>query len=112
MLTILQLEDDKSICQIFKTALIRTESDIQLYQFENSDVAMTFIEEQFATIDLFVLDINLPGSLNGTDVAQNIRGLDCHAPIIITSAYAHRIMSSSPPIAVSGRRNPGISWIY
>ncbi len=84
---ILQLEDDNPLREIMKVALVAVMPTVNLKQFENSDDAVKYIEEHVKDIDLFLLDIRVPGSMDGVAVAQKIRELGCEGMIAITSAY-------------------------
>ena len=84
---VVHLEDDGPLRDILKVALKAAEPQIDLHQFISGDEAVRYIEQHGAEIDLFVLDIRVPGSLNGMQVAQKIRDLKCSGTIVITSAY-------------------------
>jgi DNA-binding response OmpR family regulator len=86
-LQILHLEDDGPLRDVLKVALQLREPECQVHQFIGSDEAMLFIERHIADIDLYVLDIRVPGKLNGVQVAQRIRELKSPAVVVITSAY-------------------------
>ncbi|MGA7721188.1 MAG: response regulator [Ignavibacteriaceae bacterium] len=55
---------------------------------ENADVGLNFLNNN--KCDLLLLDINLPGNLNGEDVLREIRNnpLLKKLPIIVITAYA------------------------
>jgi CheY-like chemotaxis protein len=55
---------------------------------ENADIGLNFLKSN--TCDLLLLDINLPGNLNGEDVLREIRNnpLLKKLPIIVITAYA------------------------
>ncbi|GAB1421541.1 hypothetical protein MASR2M15_17120 [Anaerolineales bacterium] len=84
---VLHLEDDPPLIEIFRLGLMATIPDVTLKQFKNGEEAITFIEENGKTIDLFVLDIRVIGDKTGIDVAKRIRELELNAPIIISSAF-------------------------
>lgn len=87
ILQILHLEDDGPLRDVLKVALQLREPECEVYQFVGSDEAVLFIERHLADIDLYVLDIRVPGKLNGIQVAERIRELKSAAMIVITSAY-------------------------
>lgn len=70
-----------------KVALIAAEPSAVLVQFGNSDEAMRYIEQHLNEVDLYILDIRLPGSMDGVGVARRIRELGSTAVIVLTSAY-------------------------
>lgn len=84
---VVHLEDDGPLRDILKVALKAAEPNIDLHQFISGDEAVRYIEQHGQEIDLFVLDIRVPGSLNGMQVAQKIRDLKCPGTIVVTSAY-------------------------
>ncbi len=84
---VVHLEDDGPLRDILKVALKAAEPQIELHQFISGDEAVRYIEQFGHQIDLFVLDIRVPGSLNGMQVAEKIRELKCAGPIVVTSAY-------------------------
>lgn len=84
---ILHLEDETPLREIMKVALIAAEPAATLRQFGNSDEAMRYIEAHVNEIDLYILDVRLPGSLDGVGVARRVRELGGSGVIVITSAY-------------------------
>jgi DNA-binding response OmpR family regulator len=84
---VVHLEDDTPVREVLKLALHTVEPDINVVQFVNSDDVMGYIQEHLAEIDLFILDIRVPGKLNGLDVAMKIRNMGSNKVIIITSAF-------------------------
>ncbi len=84
---VVHLEDDGPLRDILKVALKAAEPQIDLHQFISGDEALNYIVQYGQSIDLFVLDIRVPGSLNGMQVAQKIRDLKCPGTIVVTSAY-------------------------
>lgn len=87
MVRIFHLEDDNSLRDILKVAISTTDPNVEVEQFPNSDDAVNYIRQHAEDIDLFVLDIRVPGALDGMGVAQVIRDLGSPAPIIVASAY-------------------------
>ncbi len=81
------LEDEFSLRTIIKTYVNYLASDIELVQFENSDHMMAALAKSLPTVDLFLLDIRVPGERNGQEVAERLRQLNYRGPIVITSAY-------------------------
>jgi len=84
---ILHLEDDGPLRDILKIALTSARPNINLKQFINSDYALEYARENLDDIDLFVLDIRVPGSIDGLDFAEEIRKLGTDTRIVMTSAY-------------------------
>src|SRR5690606_10624773 len=86
-LHIVHLEDDGPLRDVLKVALQLRDPDCQVHQFIGSDDAISYIERNIDEIDLYVLDIRVPGKFNGVEVAQRIREMKSDAVIVITSAY-------------------------
>jgi DNA-binding response OmpR family regulator len=84
---VVHVEDDKPLRQILDLALRAVEPSIDLHQFITAEEAIPYIGSHWQGIDLFVLDIRLPGEINGLQLAQKIRDLNCPGYIILTSAY-------------------------
>jgi len=84
---IVHVEDDKPLRKILGVALHAADPSIDMHQFVNAEEAFCYIALHWQTIDLFVLDIRLPGMMNGLQLAQKIRDLNCPGYIIMTSAY-------------------------
>lgn len=83
----LHLEDHEPLREVLKVALMAADPSLKIIQFEDSDSAVAYIEQHKNEIDLFILDIRVPGALDGIEVAQKIRALGCEGAIVLTSAY-------------------------
>ena len=84
---ILHLEDEGPLRDILRIALTSVDPKVEMTQFINSDEAVTYIEKNVNDIDLYILDIRVPGKLNGLELAQKIRALGSKGRIVMTSAY-------------------------
>jgi response regulator of citrate/malate metabolism len=87
-MNIVHVEDEKPLKEILKTTLSAFDPHVQITQFTTADDALIYIEQNVKTIDLFILDIRLPGTLNGVQLAEKIRKLDCPGHMVITSAFS------------------------
>ena len=87
MTYVVHLEDDETLQEILKVAFQATDPKVNLKQFINGDDVVGHIKPNVESIDLFVLDIRVPGSIDGLGVARKIREFGSDAPIIMTSAY-------------------------
>lgn len=87
MVQVLHLEDDIRLREILQVALRAAEPNLVLKQYINSNDAVAYIEQHAHEIDLFILDIRVPGPVDGLEVARKVRALKCEAPIILTSAF-------------------------
>ncbi len=83
---ILHLEDDTALLEILRltVAVIAPEMDMQ--QFVSSDRALEYVRQE-ANIDLCIVDIRVPGELDGLEFAQALRELGFQGIIVVTSAF-------------------------
>ncbi len=84
---IVHIEDESLLRDILRRGFKHAEVPIELHQFESGDDAMPFVVQNKQTIDLFILDIRLPGTLNGLQIAQRLREIGCPGSIVLTSAF-------------------------
>jgi len=84
---VVHIEDDRMLRNILRTSFQIAAPEVQLKQYTNGDDALPYIEQNVKTIDLFIIDIRLPGSINGLQLAQKIRELGCPNHLVLTSAY-------------------------
>ncbi len=87
MTYVVHLEDDETLQEILKVAFQATDPKVNLKQFVNGDDVFEHIKPNVEAIDLYILDIRVPGSIDGMGVARKIREMGSDAPIIMTSAY-------------------------
>jgi DNA-binding response OmpR family regulator len=86
-LNIVHLEDEKDLAEGLAFIIQEEAPDVTLSQFANSDEVIVYIDQHWRTIDLYILDVRVPGHLNGLGVAEYIRALGSQAVIVVTSAY-------------------------
>lgn len=84
---VVHLEDDGPLREILKISFHAAEPTIDLHQFIVSDDAIAYVEQNRSNIDLIILDIRVPGTVDGLGVAAKIREFGCSAKVILTSAY-------------------------
>jgi CheY-like chemotaxis protein len=87
-LHVLHLEDEESLRDIVKTTLQILDADLRVVQFEDSDDALDYIHAHGSSIDLFLLDVRVPGSTDGVGVAKKVVATGCLGLIAFLSAYA------------------------
>jgi DNA-binding response OmpR family regulator len=85
---VVHVEDERPLRDILKIALQATEPRINLCQFISGDEAMPYVQQHMHSIDLYILDIRLPGTMSGLDIAHKIRALKCPGYVVLTSAYS------------------------
>lgn len=84
---VLYLEDEMPLREIMKMALVTALPSVEFVEFANSDEAMAYIEPRVSAIDLYILDVRVPGELDGVEVARRIREMGGEGLIVLTSAY-------------------------
>ncbi|MHB8190415.1 MAG: response regulator transcription factor [Ferrimicrobium sp.] len=85
-LTILIVEDDPSIADLLEAYLKREDATVLLASTGEEALAIAHNN----TLDAVVLDLNLPGLLDGLDVCKGIRA-NSTVPIVILSARDHEL---------------------
>jgi DNA-binding NtrC family response regulator len=88
MMHVVHIEDDKSLRMLMQTALELSHPGVRLQQFASADSALDYIAKNCNTIDLYILDVRIPGAMNGLQIAKKIRDIGCRGNMIITSAYS------------------------
>ena len=86
-LHVLHLEDEWSLAEIVRTTIALLEPTCQLHQCIDSDRAVEYTAEHLQDLDLLLLDVRVPGSLDGIGVAQRVRELGYKRAIAVTSAF-------------------------
>lgn len=86
-LLILHLEDDLALKDTVLDLLTVLEPESEVVQFTNSDDTLRYIETSGAEVDLFLLDVRVPGEMDGIGVAKRIRALNIDSRIVFMSAY-------------------------
>lgn len=84
---ILHLEDDISLKETVGELLSAVEPESEVHQFTNSDDAISFIDEKGSEVDLFLLDVRVPGSTDGIGVARHVVELGNTGSIVFMSAF-------------------------
>jgi CheY-like chemotaxis protein len=86
-LTIVHLEDEKDLLEGMSFVLEELVPEAIVVQFDSSADLLPYIDAHKDSIDLFILDIRVPGPVNGIGVARHIRDIGCATPIAVTSAF-------------------------
>jgi len=86
-LSIVHLEDEYMLRDIFEATVEAFDSEIALKQFVDSDSLMAYMSTTLEPIDLCVVDIRVPGSMNGIAVVKTLIDWGYTGSIVITSAY-------------------------
>lgn len=86
-LSIVHLEDEHMLRDIFKATVDAYNPDITIKQFVDSDSLLNFLSITLEPIDLIVVDIRVPGSMNGIGVVKTLHDWGYTGSIVITSAF-------------------------
>jgi CheY-like chemotaxis protein len=86
-LSIVHLEDEYTLRDIFKATVEAYNPDITIKQFVDSDSLLNFLSTTLDPIDLIVVDIRVPGSINGIGVVKTLHDWGYNGSIVITSAF-------------------------
>ena len=84
---IVHIEGKSPLRDVLQIALDAAEPDLVLAQFISGDEAVPYIQAHAAEIDLFIVDVCLPGYLSGLQLAFFIRAMQCPGTIVLTSGY-------------------------
>ncbi len=82
--TILIIEDTDTSIKFFAAALKKSEAN--MLWAKTGEEAIQVINEKHQSIDIVLLDLNLPG-ISGFDVLKHIRGISPTLPVIVQTAY-------------------------
>ena len=79
--TILIIEDEKHICEVFRDKL--EDNHYKVLTVGNGIEALKIVEEKMP--DLIILDMKLP-DITGTEILANIRQYNTKVPVIVCTA--------------------------
>ena len=82
---ILVVEDDMLVRTVMVTAL--RQSGFEAIEAANADVAWSYVTSG-GEVDLVFTDIQMPGSMDGTELVRRLRNARPGLPIIMTSSLA------------------------
>jgi CheY-like chemotaxis protein len=86
-LSIVHLEDEYMLRDIFQATVEAYNPDITIKQFVDSDSLLNYLTTTLDPIDLMVVDIRVPGSINGIGVVKTLHDWGYTGSIVITSAF-------------------------
>ena len=86
-LSIVHLEDEYMLRDIFSATVEAYNPQIDVKQFVDSDSLLNFLSTTLDPIDLIVVDIRVPGSMNGIGVVKTLHDWGYTGSIVITSAF-------------------------
>jgi CheY-like chemotaxis protein len=80
--TVLLVEDEVLISDVVRSAL--TERGFTVYHTDTADAALRYLENGY-DIDVLFTDINLPGQIDGAELANRAREIRPELPIVYAS---------------------------
>ena len=83
--TILLVEDEPAVRQLFATALSR--AGYTVFEARNGEEAMKVFEQNAEAIDLLLTDMRMP-YMNGAELARQLRGRKDGLKLICISGYS------------------------
>ena len=87
--TILVVDDEESVRELYKLNLEKL--GCKTITARDGDQAITLYRQSLESgepVDVVILDLSMPGSMGGKEVADKIRALDPHAKMIVASGYS------------------------
>lgn len=91
--TILLVEDEENVRRVTGRLLERLGFRVLLAS--SAEEALDLYEGRGVRPDLVLTDVVMPG-LTGIEMAERLRGLDPHLPILFTSGYTSRELGRTP----------------
>ena len=79
--------DDEPSIRVYLRAILQRER-IQSLEAENAAKALGIIQKLDGRLDLIVSDIQMPGDMDGIDLAYAVRNSFPSVPVILISGYA------------------------
>jgi DNA-binding response OmpR family regulator len=86
---ILLVDDEILIRQLLAEVL--RDAGFDVVEARNADEAMRLLRDN-ERIDILLTDVQMPGNLDGVDLARNARHDHADMPVMIISAYMHRVI--------------------
>ena len=83
--TILIIDDDENVCVLYKINLEKL--GYHVLTVNNSTDALQIFNESLSStpIDVAIIDLSLPGSLTGNEIASEIKKLNSDVKLIVSS---------------------------
>ncbi len=90
--TVLIVEDSDHVLALAREHL--TDLGYRVLTAPDADAALKVIEAEGSAIDLLFTDIMMPGSMNGMDLAAELRRRSPDIPVLFTTGYNESLSSS------------------
>ncbi|MCC7446299.1 MAG: FHA domain-containing protein [Anaerolineae bacterium] len=85
---VVHIEPEPVLREIVSVVLHEAHGCIDLRQFATGRDALLYLANNAYTVDLFVMSIPLAGSMNGIQIAQQLRAYECPGRIVLTAVEA------------------------
>jgi len=82
---VIHVEDEYTLRAVLEIGFKAIEPGMSLRQFRSGDEALPYIRQNGSSIDMFIVDLSLPGGFDGLDLAYKIRELNYPGSIVLTS---------------------------
>jgi CheY-like chemotaxis protein len=92
------VEDDPELRQL--GAALLEETNLRVVECENAEEAMTCLAREGDDVALVFTDVRLPGTLDGLELARNVRALWPQVAMVVTSGYSLAPSRELPPDVV------------
>ncbi len=89
---VLIIEDEISVCEIARDML--TSLGYTVYAVHDGKAGVDFYQTRQASIDLILLDINMP-VMSGTDAFEQLRAINSGVRIVIVTGYGKAVVETS-----------------
>ncbi|MCY3413710.1 MAG: hybrid sensor histidine kinase/response regulator [Candidatus Heimdallarchaeota archaeon] len=88
--TIVLYDDDRNLLKILEKMLERFGANI--FSSSESNTLFDYLQEKKVHVDIFILDLTLPGDKSGIEILPRLKELYPNAYFISTSGYSERFM--------------------
>jgi DNA-binding response OmpR family regulator len=86
---VLLVEDEVLIRELLAEVL--RDAGLEVVEARDADDAIRLLAGHIR-VDILLTDVQMPGKLDGVDLALKLRQADANMPVMIVSAYTHRVM--------------------
>jgi DNA-binding NtrC family response regulator len=93
--TVLIVEDDANLRHL--TATLLEDEQLETIECESAEAALAIMLMRGRDIDMIFADVRLPGVMDGTDLAWEVKLRWPLLPVVLTSGYLCERMGDLPP---------------
>jgi len=72
------------------------DAGFQVLEAANADVALKVLEARSAEVHVLFTDVNMPGSMDGMELAEQVHARWPHVRLLISSGYARPALDEIP----------------